>query len=392
MTLLTDSPRDSQISRYLAAPECGPRLLFFSGGSAISGLSRQLKAYSHNTIHLLTTFDSGGSSAALRDAFAMPAVGDLRNRLLALANESSAGYAGACALFGLRLARTNEANNLFATVLDIAAGNHPLVSALTPDMRSVIGAQLDTLLQKLPASFDLEGASVGNLILAGSFLKHSESLDAALSVCSSLLDVQGTIQAVVDDHGHLGAELDDGRVLIGQHLLTGKESSPLTAPIRRAFLSKTVSHFEPGAFPVSSKSCALIQSADLICYPPGSFYSSVIANLLSSGVSTAISENPCPKVFIPNLGSDPEQIGMDFSRLIQTLCQYLQDEGEQRHPLSSVLNYLLVDTAHGRYPFDIDYPLLASLGVRVLDLPLVTEASAPYYDDHLLSCALLSLT
>ena len=67
-------------------PALGPRLVFFTGGTALRDLSRQLTSYTHNSVHLITPFDSGGSSAALRRAFAMPAVGDIRNRLLALAD------------------------------------------------------------------------------------------------------------------------------------------------------------------------------------------------------------------------------------------------------------------------------------------------------------------
>ena len=69
-------------------PPLGPRLVFFTGGTALRDLSRRLTAHTHNSVHLVTTFDSGGSSAALRRAFAMPAVGDLRNRLLALADSA----------------------------------------------------------------------------------------------------------------------------------------------------------------------------------------------------------------------------------------------------------------------------------------------------------------
>jgi len=71
-------PDPLRISRYRKIPELGPRILFFSGGSALTGLCRILKNYTHNSIHLVTPFDSGGSSAELRQAFAMPSIGDLR--------------------------------------------------------------------------------------------------------------------------------------------------------------------------------------------------------------------------------------------------------------------------------------------------------------------------
>ena len=81
-------------SRYQRAPELGPRILFFSGGTALNDLSRVLKRYTHNSIHLVTPYDSGGSSAKLRNAFDMPAVGDLRSRLMALADGTLAGHPG----------------------------------------------------------------------------------------------------------------------------------------------------------------------------------------------------------------------------------------------------------------------------------------------------------
>ena len=49
-------------------PALGPRLVFFTGGTALKGLSRSLTRYTHNSVHLVTPFDSGGSSAALREA------------------------------------------------------------------------------------------------------------------------------------------------------------------------------------------------------------------------------------------------------------------------------------------------------------------------------------
>ena len=51
----------------------------------------------------------------------------------------------------------------------------------------------------------------------------------------------------------------------------------------------------------------------MICYPIGSFYSSVIANLLPDGVARAVAENDCPKIFIPNTGVDKEMLGRTWN-------------------------------------------------------------------------------
>lgn len=85
-------PDPIRISRYHKAPELGPRILFFSGGTALDQLSKKLKNFTHNSIHLVTPFDSGGSSAKLRHAFDMPAIGDLRSRMIALADETITGH------------------------------------------------------------------------------------------------------------------------------------------------------------------------------------------------------------------------------------------------------------------------------------------------------------
>src|SRR3954466_10320020 len=103
ITRIPTFPDELRVSRSLRAPELGPRILFLSGGSALRPLCRVLKQYTHNSVHLITAFDSGGSSAKLRQSFAMPAIGDLRNRIVALADESVRGNPQIYRLFAHRL-------------------------------------------------------------------------------------------------------------------------------------------------------------------------------------------------------------------------------------------------------------------------------------------------
>ncbi len=72
-------------------PERGPAILFFTGGTALRALSHKLKQLTTRSIHLLSPFDSGGSSASLRDAFNILSVGDIRNRMTALVDTTTAG-------------------------------------------------------------------------------------------------------------------------------------------------------------------------------------------------------------------------------------------------------------------------------------------------------------
>lgn len=379
------------VSRYRKIPELGPRILFFSGGSALTGLSRTLKDYTHNSIHLVTPFDSGGSSAKLRAAFAMPAIGDLRSRLMALADESVLGHPEIFELFTYRLPSDLPAKALHKRLHAMVTGKDPLVAAILNPMRRLICNHLGFFLGAMPKDFDLSGASIGNLILAGGYLNNHRDLEPILFLFSKLVNVRGTVRAIVDDDLHLKAKLKDGSCVVGQHRMTGKETSPLQSPIRSLCLNESVDEVVPATTQLRKRNRKLIQQADLICYPPGSFYSSVIANLLPEGVGRAIASNDCPKLYIPNQGTDPEQLGMTLADSITTLVSYLRQDDPDELKVSDVLNFVVIDSKAGHYPGGVPYALLESLGIGVIDLRLIDKDGDGRYDNERLVAALLSL-
>lgn len=382
-------PDPVKLERYLKAPELGPRVLFFSGGTALTGISRTLKRYTHNSIHLVTPFDSGGSSAALRKAFAMPSIGDLRSRLIALADENITGHPDVYQLFTYRFPTGENTARLLARLESMIRGKQPLVAAIPNPMRRLIRNQLGYFREAMPDDFDLRGASTGNLILAGGYLNNHKHLDPIIFLFSKLVNVLGTVRAVVNNDLHLAARMDDDSIIVGQHNLTGKQTAPLELPIRELFLSGHPEKYLPTVAEIRKKNRRLIQQAELICYPPGSFYTSLIANLLPRGVGSAIAGADCPKIYIPNLGNDPEQIGMSAESSVLTLLDYLKaDNG----PSGKLLDFVLIDSTHGKYPLPLPGPALRKQGVEVIDMQLVSKQSAPYYDPEMLVSALLSLT
>ncbi len=382
-------PDAVKLGRYRKTPELGPRVLFFSGGTALTGISRELKRYTHNSIHLVTPFDSGGSSAKLRKAFAMPSIGDLRSRLTALADENITGNPEIYKLFTCRFPASGKAGDLLARLELMIRGKEPLVAAIPNPMRRLIRNQLGFFREAMPDDFDLRGASTGNLILAGGYLNNHKHLDPIIFLFSKLVNVLGTVRAIVNNDLHLAARLDDGSCVVGQHRLTGKETTPLASPVRELLLSGHPDKYVPAAAEMRKKNRRLIQQAELICYPPGSFYTSLVANLLPRGVGSAIAGTDCPKIYIPNLGHDPEQIGMSVESSVLTLLDYLQaDKGVT----GKLLDYVLIDSKRGDYLQPLPGNALRKSGIEIIDTALVSKQSAPYYDKELLVSALLSLT
>ncbi|MBT9558967.1 MAG: YvcK family protein [Myxococcales bacterium] len=333
-------PDPVRVARALRAPELGPCLLFLSGGSALRQTARVMKRHTHNTVHLVTPFDSGGSSAILRDSFGMLAVGDLRNRIVALADETVRGNPATYEFFSYRLAEHGTPMALQDELLAMIDGHHPLTVAIELPLQRLIrsylrvfaartgllplAGSLESIALPRPAAastapFDLRGASIGNLLLAGGWLVHDGDMDAVSYLFSRIVEARGTVVPTVDRSLHLAVALEDGRVVVGQHRITGKQGPPLESPIRRLWLTSSLDSEESVVCHASDKVTGLITSADVVVYPPGSFYTSVIANLTPLGIGGAIAAATVPKVYVPNIGLDTEQLGMTLQSAVQAI-------------------------------------------------------------------------
>jgi CofD-related protein of GAK system len=384
-------PDPIRLARYSRAPEIGPTVLFFSGGSALRKTSRVLTEYTHNSIHLITPFDSGGSSAKLRDAFPMISVGDLRNRLMALADTRLLGHPEVYRLFDTRLPADAPQSELHLRLTAMIEGSDPLVAAVPLPLRTLIRNHLGYFVEHMPPSFDLRGASIGNLILAGGYLNNRSDIDAVIFLFSKLVAVRGIVRPVVDSNLHLSAELADGTVVVGQHHITSREV-PLTAPIRELRLTSTIDAPEQLAqVEIDDRTAELIGEAELICFPIGSFWTSVMACLLPRGVGRAVARAECPKVYVPNCGTDPEELGLAPHDQVRLLLEQLRRDAGADTPTASLLHFVLVDSERGEYGGGLEIDAIEALGVEVVDTPLISDESASLHDPRRLVELLLSL-
>ncbi|MEW6260792.1 MAG: GAK system CofD-like protein [Thermodesulfobacteriota bacterium] len=391
LTRSVSIPNAAKLALYRKSPEYGPKILFFSGGSALRDVSRKLIEYTHNSIHIMTPFDSGGSSAVLREAFNMPAVGDIRNRLMALADQSLQGNPEVYRLFAYRLSETERPNVLQDTIDAMIGGDHPLTADIAHPMRKIIRHHLAVFNRHKPASFDLRGASIGNLVLTGGYLNYDRHLDPVIFIYSKLVQVRGTVRPIVNLPLHLAATLQSGETVIGQHRITGKSHAPISARITEISLTRSLKRLEPVSITVRNKISALIQEADLICFPMGSFFSSVLVNLLPHGVGHAVCHNPCPKVFIPNMGIDPECRDMTIVDQIQWIQRLLARDLPVMSGGMSLLDMVVLDVARSDFPSTADIDMLKSSGIRIIAADLASRERPDRIDAERLIAVLLSI-
>ena len=374
---------ENRIEQCLADPANGPSLLFFSGGSALDKTSSLLTKYTHNSIHLLTPFDSGGSSAILRKAFNMPAVGDLRARLMAIADDSIEGHPDAVALFRYRLPADLSQASLKKLVEQLQSGEHPLVEATSSTVKQLIANNLRAFLDQVPDNFDYRGASVGNLVITGGYLINQHTLNHVVDQISEIVNALGIVRTTTNDDLELIATLSDGTTVSGQHKITAKETRPLDQKIIDLVLSGPSSSLD-------EKNQALISHADLIIFPPGSFFSSVIANLLPKSVGNAIHESSKPKVFIPNLGTDPELYDTSLVEQIELLNQTINRDLPDSKQAKAVDIVLTDSTLRS----DIDEAFndyLSTENIQLLDVDLRGHHN-DVYDEKKLIEALIKIS
>jgi uncharacterized cofD-like protein len=231
------------------------KVVAIGGGTGLSTLLRGFKAhwpatsrdgglrpYISGLTAIVTVTDEGGSSGRLRKDFQVLPPGDIRNCLLALAEDET--------LFA----------RLFAYRFKSGSG--------------------------------LRGHSFGNLFLTA-LTDITHDFAKAVRVSSEVLAVRGEIFPSTLSDVRLKARLADGRTLTGEARI-----NKTAAPIRRLQLV-------PRRVKPLPEALAAIQQADLITVGPGSLYTSLIPNLLVSGIARAVAHSRAAKVYVCNLMTQP---------------------------------------------------------------------------------------
>ncbi|HEX6496681.1 MAG TPA: gluconeogenesis factor YvcK family protein [Acidobacteriaceae bacterium] len=314
------------------------RVVAIGGGTGLSTLLRGLRRYApspqtaepdsaivpsliSDLAAVVTVTDDGGSSGRLRRHFNMLPPGDLRNCMVALADDEAL------------------LSKLF---------RHRFSSATTAAVNGNGNAE---------EMSSLEGHSFGNLFVAA-LAEITGDFAQAIKLSSQVLATRGHIYPATTTNVTLSARMDDGSIVEGETNITASKHriSELT--------------LEPAGAEPLPETLDSIARADLITLGPGSLYTSLITNLLVKGIPDALADAHGLRVFICNLMTQSnESLGLTASQHIEKIYE---------HTGHAIFDYALVNTApvsetllrnyarEGAVPILPDIERIEALGVRVI--------------------------
>jgi len=224
----------------------GPRIVAIGGGTGLSTMLRGLKHHTSNIVAVVTVTDDGGSSGKLQRQLNIPPPGDIRNCLVALADEE--------------------------------------------------GTMTELLQYRFrgPGTGDgLRDHAVGNLLIAALNEISGGDFQQAVRQASRVLNIRGEVWPSTLTHVSLRGEMEDGSIVDGE---TSLAHSPLR--IRRIRLV-------PGDVSAPTEVVEAIEKADVVVIGPGSVFTSVIPNLLVRGIPEALYRSRASKVYVCNVMTQP---------------------------------------------------------------------------------------
>jgi uncharacterized cofD-like protein len=231
----------------------GPKIVVIGGGTGLSTLLRGIKEHTSNITAVVTVADDGGSSGRLRQELGIPAVGDIRNCIAALAD------------------------------------SEPLMAEL--------------LQYRFPGDGDasLGGHTVGNLLLAAMSSVQGDDFEEGVRQMNRVLAVRGQVVPATGTPVTLHARL------VGGAEVTGQSEIAKSSKIDRVWLT-------PDNVAASEDARHAIDEADLIVIGPGSLYTSIMPSLLLPELLDAVRSSSAVKLYVCNVATQKgETQGYDLA-------------------------------------------------------------------------------
>ena len=306
------------------------KVVSIGGGTGLSSVLQGLKHYTHpadpatprvDITAIVTVTDDGGSSGRLRREFDALPPGDIRNCMVALSEDSTL------------------LSRLFQYRFESGRG--------------------------------LKGHSFGNLFLMA--LTHvMGDFPDAVKASSEVLKIAGHIYPATTSNVALEATLANGAIVTGETRISRSRHRIKSIRLR------------PRTVRPLAAALTAIAEADVITLGPGSLFTSVIPNLLVTGISTAIRNSPAIKCYFVNLMSQPGETtefrASDHVRAIHS------------HARGKLLDYAVINIrsiageVKKRYakeaalPVENDIDVLMKMGVKIMSGNLASSVDKVRHD------------
>ncbi len=243
-------------------------IVLVGGGGGVYRVARFLKHIRPNITTVQTVFDHGGHSAELRDERGVLPPGDIRQAILALADDN-----------------------------------------LEPSLRKLMSYRFGVM-----GNSTLNRATVGNILLTA-LTEIEGNLSLAIRALSRLCSVRGTVLPVSLDNAELCVELSDGSILKGEGKIDTRSNED-DRVIVRAYLEPTA-HIFVDAYDALAK-------ADKIVLCPGDLYTSLVPNLLVDGFAEAVKASSATLVYCANIMTKKaETNGYDIADFTRVVMEHL---------------------------------------------------------------------
>lgn len=312
----------------------GPKVVVLGGGTGLNSLLTGLKKYTSNITAVVSVADEGKSSRRLRNEFGVLPPGDIRNCLVALSESS------------------------------------PMMSQL--------------LQYRFKEGKGLKGHSFGNLLLTA-MTRITGSFEKGLEETEKLLAIRGRVLPVSLGKTSLCAVLENGKT-IREEPNVEVHKTKYKSEIKKLYLDPQVDAY--------GEALKAIHKADLIVLGPGSLYTSILPNILTTGIPAAIKNAKAPVAYVCNVMTQPgETDNYTVSDHVNKIVAHL-GEGQ--------IDYVIVNRERadkklyvkyrkeGSTPIEIDLENLRSF--NVVKANLLTKSNLLRHDVDKLARVVLALT
>ncbi|OLT12296.1 hypothetical protein BJF79_22565 [Actinomadura sp. CNU-125] len=324
------------------------RVAMFGGGRGTAGLARRLLATPGVELSLLVNgYDNGLSTGALRRFLpGMLGPSDFRKNLLL--RRDGDGRAALVAFLEHRLPPGTARRDLDG-----------LTGALPGGVREAAERDLAAFRARLdadPGGFDLADCSVGNLVLAGAYLRSGGDFNAAVRACADAYGSPARLLNVTGgENAHLVAVKASGRVLADEaEIVAPQDPSPITGlfllrePLTDAGRDELetlpparvrwILRRRRAALTPNPEALAALRDADVIVYGPGTPHSSLLPSYLTPGVPDAVAGGrAAAKVLFVNLRDDHDVRGVSAPGHLDLALSYLGDPLNERGLVTHVV-------------------------------------------------------